>query len=263
MSRKALFFDIDGTLLDPATRQVPESANRAIAIARSCGHLVFVNTGRANGELREVKAMVKPDGWLCGCGTYLEVGGEVIYHRTMPEGQAERICDEAAAADMDCFLEGCGGCYVKSRSSRFPLGMRMRGVNPDGIHYMEDGEPCGIVEKFCILTDEKSDKERFFRQLGDQITAIDRGEGFYECVPSGHSKATAIDVVLKRYGLPLEAAYVFGDSTNDIAMFEHVPNAVLMGVHDKALEPYASFVTKNVEDDGIWYAMEQLGLLKP
>ena len=48
---------------------------------------------------------------------------------------------------------------------------------------------------------------------------------------------------------------------SDIAMFEHVPNAVLMGKHSPELEPYASFLTKNVEQDGIWYAMEKLGLL--
>jgi 3-deoxy-D-manno-octulosonate 8-phosphate phosphatase KdsC-like HAD superfamily phosphatase len=68
-------------------------------------------------------------------------------------------------------------------------------------------------------------------------------------------------VVLENYGLTLEDAYVFGDSTNDIAMFEHVPNAVLMGRHSPELEPYASFLTKTVEQDGIWYAMEKLGLL--
>lgn len=263
MSRKALFFDIDGTLFDPATRQVPESANRAIALARACGHLVFINTGRSNSELTEIRTMVEPDGWLCGCGTYLEINGEVIYHKRMPKGQAEVICHEADAADMDCFLEGSDYCYVKSRTSRFPMGLRMRGIAGVRIRYLEDGEPCGVVEKFCVLTDEKSDKENFFRRIGSQITVIDRGEGFYECVPAGHSKATAIDAMLERYGLSLEDAYVFGDSTNDIAMFEHVPNAVLMGQHDKALEPYATFITKNVEDDGIWYAMEQLGLLKP
>ena len=90
---------------------------------------------------------------------------------------------------------------------------------------------------------------------------IDRGEGFYECVPEGFTKATAIDVVLENYGLTLEDAYVFGDSTNDIAMFEHVPNAVLMSRHSPELEPYASFLIKTVEQDGIWYAMEKLGLL--
>jgi len=144
MSRKALFFDIDGTLLDTVSRTVPESANRAIAIARECGHLVFVNTGRSNSELREIKTMVDPDGWLCGCGTYLEIGGEVVYHRIMPPEQAERICEEAAAADMDCFLEGSEHCYVKTRSSRFPLGMRMRGSTESRSGIWRTGSPAAL-----------------------------------------------------------------------------------------------------------------------
>ena len=42
------------------------------------------------------------------------------------------------------------------------------------------------------------------------------------------SKATAIERVLEYYGLPLEAAYVFGDSSNDLAMFEYASNCVVM-----------------------------------
>jgi hydroxymethylpyrimidine pyrophosphatase-like HAD family hydrolase len=33
-------------------------------------------------------------------------------------------------------------------------------------------------------------------------------------------------------------------------------------MHSPELEPYASFLTKTVEQDGIWYAMEKLGLLQ-
>ena len=90
---------------------------------------------------------------------------------------------------------------------------------------------------------------------------IDRGNNFYECVPAGFTKATAIAWVLDHYEIAKEDAWVFGDSSNDLAMFEYAENAVLMGCHDKVLEPYATFVTKNVEDDGIAWAMERLGLL--
>ena len=47
--RKALFFDIDGTLLSEVTKTVPESAKKALSLARSLGHLVFINTGRSYG----------------------------------------------------------------------------------------------------------------------------------------------------------------------------------------------------------------------
>ncbi len=101
----------------------------------------------------------------------------------------------------------------------------------------------------------------FQRALGLEYNIIDRGDGFYECVPADYSKATAIDVVLEKYGMALEDAYVFGDSTNDLPMFEHAKNCILMGHHDVELEPYATFFTKNVEDDGIEYAMKKLKLI--
>jgi len=34
-----------------------------------------------------------------------------------------------------------------------------------------------------------------------------------------------------------------------------------MGHHSVELEPYATFYTKNVEDDGVAYAMKKLGLV--
>ena len=91
---------------------------------------------------------------------------------------------------------------------------------------------------------------------------IDRGNDFWECVPKGHSKATAIKMVLDACGIEPKNAYVFGDSTNDLAMFAFAENAVLMGKHDRELEEYATFVTKTVEEDGIAYAMKALGIIE-
>ena len=66
---------------------------------------------------------------------------------------------------------------------------------------------------------------------------------------------------LDECGISLEDAYVFGDSSNDLSMFRYASNCVLMGHHSPVLEPYASFVTKTVEEDGIAYAMKELGII--
>ena len=44
-------------------------------------------------------------------------------------------------------------------------------------------------------------------------------------------------------------------------MFRYARNCVLMGDHSPVLEPYATFVTKTVEEDGIAYAMKELGII--
>ena len=50
MSRKIIFLDVDGTLVDFDNR-IPESAIKAIRQARGNGHLIYVCTGRSKAEM--------------------------------------------------------------------------------------------------------------------------------------------------------------------------------------------------------------------
>ena len=43
-NKKALFFDIDGTILSEITGKIPESASAALQKAHDLGHLLFINT---------------------------------------------------------------------------------------------------------------------------------------------------------------------------------------------------------------------------
>lgn len=48
--RKIVFFDIDGTLVDGPTHQIPQSAVEAIRKLRENGHLAFYQYGTDVGE---------------------------------------------------------------------------------------------------------------------------------------------------------------------------------------------------------------------
>lgn len=261
VSKKVLFFDVDGTLLSEITRTVPESAVRALYEARKNGHLVFINSGRTYSQLGKIKELVEVDGYLCGCGTYAKVGGEVLYSHQIPHERGIQIKKDIVKYNLDGILEAAGGCYVQKKESRFAEVRRISKSLDFAIRDYGWDEDCYDFDKFCVLTDEESDGDGFFRTLEADFDVIDRGSDFFECVPQGHSKGTIMDVVLKRYGLTLQDAYVFGDSMNDLSMFQFAENAVLMGRHDKGLEPYASFVTKTVEEDGIEFAMKELGII--
>lgn len=261
MNKKALFFDVDGTLLSEITRTVPESTVRALSEARRQGHLVFINSGRTYSQLGKIKELVEVDGYLCGCGTYARVGDEVIYAYEIPHERGAQIKRDIVKYNLDGILEAAAGCCAQQKESRFAEVRRIRKALEFAMQDCRWEDESFEFDKFCVLTDEESDAEGFFKTLEPDIDVIDRGNQFYECVPKGHSKATIMDVVLKRFGLTLEDAYVFGDSMNDLSMFRHAPNAVLMGHHDEGLEPYASFITKTVEDDGIEYALKALKLI--
>lgn len=261
--KKALFFDIDGTLFSVKHRNVPDSAIAAIKKAREEGHLVFINSGRVYLQMDEIRAQIEVDGYLCGCGTYIRIGDEVLYHSAIPRDLGIRLKKEILQYGFDGVLEGMDGVVIRNEESHIAQVEEFRNALLENIPILPTGwdDHSYTFDKACIIGDQNSDQKSLFGRLKKDFDIIDRGDNFYEIVQLGHSKATAIDVILERYNIPLEQAYVFGDSSNDLPMFMHVPNAVLMAEHDKVLEPYASFTTKSVEDDGIAYAMEQLGII--
>ena len=259
--RKVLFFDVDGTLVDEAGKDIPESTVKALVKAMEKGHLVFVNSGRARCMLKFLEETLPADGFLCGCGTQIVVKGESRFHRTLSRERGEEIKKLLSDCRLAAWLEGEGGVWFPDDEPRTERTRRMRenmmrdyGMVPGW------GGPEVVFDKFCALDEGGCDLERFFAGIPD-MDVIDRGDGMYECVPSDCTKATAMDWVLKEYGLPLESAYVFGDSTNDISMFAFAPNRIAMGVHAPELEKFHPFITKTVEEGGVAWAMEQLGII--
>lgn len=263
MKQSALFFDIDGTLLSEVTGRIPESALRALEEARKNGHLVFINTGRTVCSLPEEIKQMKADGFLCGCGTYIEHQGEVLFE-VHPDGKrAEEIAKKAAECKVDAVYEGKEDVYFPSRISRFDsLENTRRYMNNRGLgreRYIEQGN-CSYDKLFAYV-DEESDETAFFDFIAEDMEPLDRGNGTYECILKGYTKATAIAFILEKFGMEREQAYVFGDSSNDLAMFEYVPHAVAMGKHDKVLDAYTEYITDTVEKDGIVKALRNYGLV--
>ncbi len=80
-------------------------------------------------------------------------------------------------------------------------------------------------------------------------------------VPNGHSKATGIDFVLKYFNIDDKNSFAFGDSNNDIDMFERVSNSIVMGNGNPELFDNATFVTKHIDEDGIEYAMKYFDII--
>ena len=80
---KAVFFDIDGTLVSFKTHRVPDSTKRAIAILRAKGIRVFIASGRQLLAINNLEDL-QFDGYVTLNGGYCIVGEQVIYKHSMP-----------------------------------------------------------------------------------------------------------------------------------------------------------------------------------
>lgn len=264
MKKKALFFDIDGTLLTDGTRILPESAEEVIKKARAAGHMVFINTGRSRCLMQELENRIEVDGYLCGCGTYIEAGGRRRMHHVISAGRRMEIQKSILDHKLDGILEGPYGIHVQKGESHMPGVQRVKELflGSGVMDAVEWTEKPYLFDKFCVLRDENSDLDGFLKSLEPDIAYIDRGNHLYECVPAGFDKATAMAFILDYFKIPWEESYAFGDSSNDLAMIRYACHSVIMGEHAEVLEPYAEFITKRVEDDGIAYAFEQLKIVE-
>ena len=54
----------------------------------------------------------------------------------------------------------------------------------------------------------------------------------------------------------------FGDGSNDISMLKAVGHGIAMGNSVEELKECAEFITKNIGDDGVAYALKEYGFIE-
>ena len=92
MEKKAIFLDVDGTLVANHGKMT-EQVKKAITLARNQGHKVFICTGRNKIGIRNELEEVNFDGFIASAGSYIEVADEVVHSRYYDRKLIEKACD--------------------------------------------------------------------------------------------------------------------------------------------------------------------------
>lgn len=258
--KKILFFDIDGTITDEDTHTVPESAKKALLQAKENGHLLFVNTGRPYAILDPYLFDLGFDGFVCGCGTNIYYHGQELFYHQLSVETCKALVQSVHKYKIDAVLEGRDSVYFTENpthptASKIITSLKSRNFNERSLDDDDIQFDKGIVF---------SSNEEDLLSLQKEASHFDfivRDKGFRELVPLPYSKATGIQFLADRFGLSIDNCYVFGDSNNDLAMLSYVKHSVVMGNASDDLKELAYFVTKDINDDGIAYALEQLKLI--
>ena len=84
---------------------------------------------------------------------------------------------------------------------------------------------------------------------------------FADIIPKTGGKAVGIGAMLNHLGLDFSQCAAFGDGGNDIEMLQAAGIGVAMGGSAKEVIQAADFTTRPLEEDGVEYALEKLGIL--
>ena len=265
--KKLIFFDIDGTIITdgPGEHIIPGSFPETLSALQKNGHLCFINTGRAFSEVDYVIRRLPFDGYICGCGTYIEYKGKTLYSYTIPFETGNEILRSLNDCHLSWLLEGTRHVYYSS----LPYQTRIQEFKdehsrmiPEAFRIITPEQERDIeFDKFCICLDKNHQFDKFYEQYKGILTFIDRKGGFYEIVPKGHSKASGIAFLENYFGVPREDTISIGDSANDLPMLEYTGFSIAMGNSSSEVFDIADYVTDSVMEDGIYHAMKHLGLI--
>ena len=258
-----IFFDIDGTLLDETTHTVPQSAINAIKEAKQNGHQCFINTGRPISTIDQIIKEIDFDGYVCGCGTYICHNSKTIYHHKLNQDIQKKIIDMTFKYQVETVLEGEYGAYFPSFMSHpFVKDIYHRYQNQGFPVYIYNQNDSIHFDKFAVWYKDVASKEKFRSLLKDDFTIIERDHDFDEIIPKSCSKATGIEFICQYFNIPHSQTLSIGDSTNDLAMLEHTQYSVAMKKSHPALYDKVTYITSDLNDNGIYNALKHYHLIK-
>ena len=255
---KAIFFDVDGTLVSFRTHTIPPSALAALHALREKGIKLFLATGRHRVMLRPVDRLFSFDGQVTLSGQYCIAQGQVLHSNPMPPQAVEELVAATGDGAFSCiFLEGediylnCVNDYTRQFIS--DLYIDMPPVRP--ADYALDRT---VYQAVTFLTREN---EGLLLDRAPHLKTTRWHPNFLDVIPPSGGKDRGIAAILARFGIAPEEAMAFGDGENDLSMLRCVGTGVAMGSASGEVKAGADYVTGDVDEDGVAAALRHFGLV--
>ena len=264
-----LFFDIDNTLLSHRTFSIPESALTALKTAKENGHLLFLCSGRSAEGLKEYYDPDLFDGVVASSGANGIFHQKQVFHHTLAKEDIETVIALSEEYKIGMFLQCLPGSYMnkygyerlvrifKNRENVFKSLGNRRLLNTI------PGEPA--IKMDIFFTRETPVQEVLARiPEGLEVVSLlnpDRNDYGSELTRKGITKGSGILEMMEVLGKDSKDSYGFGDSENDLSMMKASGIGVAMGNAEPSVKEAADYITKDIEEDGIFHAMKHFELI--
>lgn len=257
MRYKIAFFDIDGTLIDMATKKMSERTRQTLLRLKEQGVILCIATGR---PLRSVPKFENPsfDVYLTFNGSYCIAEGKEIHKRPILHADVLRIIENAKAI---------GRPVSVATSNR----MGANGSDADLVEYYSfAGQVVEIAEDFDALMQDEVYQVMMGACVDERAAILDGVESAkiaawwdraVDIIPADGGKGEAVKKILEYYHLDRSEAIAFGDGENDIEMLEAAGTGVAMGNATDVVKGHADVVCRSVAEDGIYHYCVENGMM--
>lgn len=254
---KAVFFDVDGTLLSHTKHQVPKSTRDSIIKLKQRNIQCVVATGRHLAELEKLPVNgIDFDG-------YITLNGQLCLDRQKNILSGNPITGKGKDRIIQIFEEKRIPMIIVERDAMYINFVNQQVEKAQEAISTEIPE-VGIYtgnDFYQAIAYIGKQEEAFFLEYLPDCKITRWNETAVDIISSRGGKTKGIIDYLSQNQIRQSETMAFGDGDNDIDMLRFVQIGVAMGNADSKVKSAADYVTGTVDDDGIESALKHFGLL--
>ncbi len=256
---KAIFFDIDGTLISFDTHHVSDASAKAIDQLRTQGIKVFVATGRPKLLLGPL-SHIRFDGYITLNGAYcFTADGVELYKDCISRADLERIIthDEALRIPYTYIEED--RWFINRVDETVTRLAEYFAVEIPEVRPITDSLQTDIFQLMGYFPDTQD--EYIFSEVLQDSEPMRWHPEFTDIAAKGNNKRHGMELMCRHFGIDVKETMALGDGGNDLEMLRHAGIGVAMGNASAMLKENADYVTLSVNEDGVAHALHHFGLL--
>jgi len=256
---KALFFDIDGTLVSFDTHKVPSSTVRSLALAADKGILLFVATGRQIANTDCVRHL-NFDGYITANGGYCTArDGATVLKNKFSRSNLDSLFSILEERPFPVAMMTSHGWFCNYADTKVEtLCSMVELAVPQTANLKELSSREDIIE-MCLFVNPQ--QERLIVERMDGCISSRWNPISADLNPAGTDKAAGMQAMLAHYGLDRSQSMAFGDGGNDIAMLRYAHTGVTFSSAAPEVLSAADYITDKVECDGIYKALKHFNII--
>ncbi len=256
---KAVFFDIDGTLLSFKTHEIPDSTQQAIQQLQSQGIKVIVSTGRSINSIDHIK-FLDFDGFITFNGGYCATKEEdILFKQAIDPQDIQAVINYAQEKPLSFSFMSEQEITIHDVTPEIAGMYAHLNLPIPPLVDMDKVDISSVLQTNIFLGPEE--EKAFMEEVMPNSAASRWTPLFADVNPKGQSKRVGIDIFCKYFGMDIDQTMAFGDGGNDITMLQHVAVGVAMGNANPEVKEIANHITTDVDHDGIWNALRHFRVI--
>ncbi len=256
---KAMFFDIDGTLVALGQKEMSDEVYDVLTQLQKKGIKLFISSGRGRCFIKNVKDFPF-DGYITMNGALLTVNEQTVFSGKIgkePAREIVRICGENSLPCVAFLSDRVG---INLQSDRTAFVNHLIHVGPFPIVDLERTVEENDIYQFTLYL-SKEEEEKYFGKNFPGLSWPRWHPAIVDVTPGGISKGTTLEQAALHLGIDLSETMAFGDAANDISMLETAGIGVAMGNATDDVKAVSDYVTLPDKEGGIVAVMEHFGLV--